>query len=210
MRLRKVKNAHQILADCPYVINEPSKYKGQWNTLFKNNNPIHIEIGMGKGKFILDNALRYPNINFIGIEKYDSVLSKAVKKIDSKINNLYFVCIDALSINTIFEKEIKRIYLNFSDPWPKEKHAKRRLTSDSFLLKYEDLFNDEKEIYMKTDNRQLFEYSLVSLTESNYKFNEISLDLHHKKANVITTEYEEKFIKQGKNIYYLKAYKQKM
>lgn len=209
MRLRNIKNSKEIINDSNYVIKEPEKYKGKWNTLFNNNNPIYIEIGMGKGKFILENALRYPNINFIGIEKYDTVVVRALKKIDKhKINNLKIIRYDAKDLENIFDKEVDLIYLNFSDPWPKERHSKRRLTSGQFLNIYDKIFKDSKYIIMKTDNRNLFEYSIESFSNNGYKLKNISLDLHNSNfRDIITTEYEDKFIKDNMIIYYMECYK---
>jgi tRNA (guanine-N7-)-methyltransferase len=207
MRLRNVRNANTKITSSPYVINEPSIYKGKYKTLFNNNNPIHIEIGMGKGKFIIENALKYPNINFIGIEKFDSVIIRAVEKLENMdLPNLKLIRVDALEIDEIFDHEIKTIYLNFSDPWPKKRHADRRLTSPIFLNKYNVIFEVNKHITMKTDNRELFEYSLKSLTDYGYKIDNISLDLY--KINIednISTEYEEKFRAKGNIIYLLEA-----
>lgn len=203
MRLRNVKGAKEIIESSNYVVLNYKDYKGNYHELFGNNNPIYIEIGMGKGNFIIENALRYPNINFIGIEKYDSVMVRAVEKVENKeINNLKFIRIDANKIEEIFDKEIDRIYLNFSDPWPKVRHEKRRLSSTNFLEKYDNIFKNEKRIIMKTDNRKLFEFSIISFTEYGYKINDISLDLHNDdiKDN-IETEYEKKFSSMGFPIY---------
>ena len=133
MRQRNVKNKEEIITSSKYFLNNPENYIGKWNTYFQNNNPIYIEIGMGKGQFIIKNAKRYPNINFIGIEKYDSILALALKKINVELPNLVMIRIDAFNIDSIFKEEIGTIYLNFSDPWPKKRHAKRRLTSFEFL-----------------------------------------------------------------------------
>ena len=208
MRLRNVKNKEEILNSCDILIKDFGSVKGKWHKEFNNNNPIYIEIGMGKGKFIIENALRYPNINFIGIEKYDSVLARAVQKVPSDIKNLRFVRVDAKNINDVFDKEVDRIYLNFSDPWPKDRHAIRRLTSEKFLKMYEEIFKDTKEIYQKTDNRKLFEYSIISLVKNGYMLEDICLDLHNSdRENIITSEYEEKFVKNNNTIYYLVAKK---
>ena len=203
MRLRNVTGAKDRINISDYSIKEPYKLKGHYDELFKNGNPIHLEIGTGKCDFLIAMAEKYPNINFIGIEKYDSVLVRAIEKIDAKkLSNIYFMREDALNIENIFEKEISKIYLNFSDPWPKERHAKRRLTSANLLSKYDSIFKNEKIIQMKTDNRHLFEYSLVSMSDYGYKIAEISLNLYEDdiKDN-IPTEYETKFVNQGKNIY---------
>ena len=192
MRLRNIKNADEIVNNSKYVINEIDE-----NT-FKNNNPIYLEIGMGKGDFIINNAIQNPNINYIGIEKYKSVLVKAVQKLEDKeIDNLKIICMDAKEINVLSTK-IDLLYLNFSDPWPKKRHALRRLTSPIYLEKYENIFKDKKHIIMKTDNRKLFEYSIKSFTDYGYKIEDIFLDLY--KENIednIPTEYEKKFRDKG-------------
>jgi len=164
---------------------------------------------MGKGTFIYENALKYPDINFIGIEKYDSVMVRAIEKVENiELNNLKFIRMDATKIEEVFDKEIDRIYLNFSDPWPKVRHEKRRLTSLNFLEKYDSIFNKEKRIIMKTDNRKLFEFSIVSFTNYDYKINEISLDLHNDEViDNIETEYEKKFSSKGFPIYKIDVYK---
>lgn len=205
MRLRKVKGAEEKINSSSYVIKNPEIYRGQFSKVFGNTNPIYIEIGMGKGKFIVENAKRYPSINFIGIEKFDSVLVRALEKVETEdIPNLKFIRMDAKEIENIFEKEISKIYLNFSDPWPKDRHAKRRLTSDYFLKRYDSIFQDKKEIEMKTDNRKLFEYSILSFHQYLYQILDISLDLHEDNyPENITTEYEEKFCKKGQPIYYI-------
>ena len=209
MRQRNVKNKKEILANSKYLVNNPKDHLGRWYELFQNSNPIYIEIGMGKGNFILENAKRYPEINFVGIEKFDSIMALAIKKIEiEELSNLKLIRMDASEINSVFHKEIGKIYLNFSDPWPKPRHAKRRLTSDAFLNKYDEIFAKEKIIEMKTDNRKLFEYSLVSFNANGYKIKEISLDLHKDNyENNIMTEYEEKFSSQNNPIYYVKLEK---
>lgn len=208
MRLRNVKNKEEIMASSDYLIKDIYKYKGNWSKLFNNNNPIYIEIGMGKGKFLIENARKYPNINFIGIEKFDSVVAKCLPKIPDDLVNLYVIRMDAIEIDKVFFKEIDRIYLNFSDPWPKKRHNLRRLSSKVFLEKYENIFKDKKEIYMRTDNRELYIYSLTSFSENNYKLKDISFDLHNSSSNdLITTEYEDKFVQEGIPIYSVVAYK---
>ncbi len=200
MRLKHIKNADKIIESSPYLILNPENYKGKWNDLFNNENDIEIEIGTGKGKFIINKAIDNPNINYIGIEKYDSPLVSAVKKLeDIHINNLKLICMDALNIENIFDKEITKIYLNFSDPWPKKRHEKRRLSSKIFLDKYENIFKDKKQIQMKTDNDDLYEYSLISFEENGYDI--IKTDTNY--IDKYTTEYEDKFIKNGKNINYI-------
>lgn len=197
MRLKHIKNADIIINNSPYLVKEPTKYKGNWNELFGNNNDIEIEIGTGKGKFIISKAIDNPNTNYIGIEKYDSPLVSAVKKLENlEIKNLKLICYDALFIEELFDKEISKIYLNFSDPWPKKKHAKRRLSSTEFLKKYDNIFKNEKIIEMKTDNDDLYEYSIESFTNNGYEV--IKTDTNY--FDKYTTEYEDKFIGLGKNI----------
>lgn len=202
MRIRNVKNKEEILNSSTYLITDGSIYKGKWPQVFGNDNPIYIEIGMGKGKFLIENALKYPNINFIGIERFDSILARAVVKIPEECSNLRILRMNAIDIEKVFDKEVSRIYLNFSDPWPKKRHSNRRLTSKLFLMKYDNIFKDTKEIHFKTDNQTLFEFSLESLTNYNYKLDLVSLDLHNSPIeDNITTEYEEKFHEAGKRIY---------
>ena len=208
MRLRNVKNKEEILSSCNILIRELEGLKGKWKEKFNNDNPIYIEIGMGKGDFIIQNAIQYPNINFIGIEKYDSVISRAVQKVRDGINNLLFLRMDAKDIEKVFDKEIDRLYLNFSDPWPKDRHARRRLTSYEFLNRYENIFKKDKEIHQKTDNRNLFEFSVISLVNNGYKLEDLSLDLHNSnRENIIMSEYEKKFVGRNNIIYYLVAKK---
>ena len=214
MRLRKVKDADiKLEENIKYFVSNPNEYKGKWNELFKNTNPIHIEIGCGKGKFILELAKRNPDINYIAIEKYDSVLLRVSEKLledEYEYNNLKITILDAKEINEFFsEGEVSRIYLNFSDPWPKNHHAKRRLTSKLFLDQYRNILTKDGEIHQKTDNRGLFEYSLESFNENGWKLSNISLDLHkdlEKYPINITTEFEEKWSPNGP-IYRLEARK---
>lgn len=207
MRLRNVKNKEEIMNNSKYLIKNYFDYKGNWREVFGNDNPIYIEIGMGKGKFIIENAKMYPDINFIGIEKYDSVIAKSLQKIPEGLDNLVMIRADALNIEDIFSKEIERIYLNFSDPWPKNRHHLRRLSSKVFLEKYENIFKDVKEIHMRTDNRDLYTYSLVSFSENGYILKKISFDLHQDDMPLITTEYEDKFSKDNMPIYYVECIK---
>jgi len=202
MRLRNVKGASTIIENSSFIIKDYKEYKGKYKTIFKNDNPIHIEIGMGKGDFIIGMAKKYPEINFIGIEKFDSVIVRAIEKLDKEIPNLRLIRMDATEIEEIFDREIDTIYLNFSDPWPKNRHENRRLTSLKFLKRYDSLFKNEKTIIMKTDNRKLFEFSLIEFNNYNYKFEEISLDLYKDdiKDNV-QTEYERRFHELGFPIY---------
>lgn len=208
MRLRNVKNKETIMEKSKFLIRDEGNYRGKWNSVFKNNNPIEIEIGTGKGNFIIEKALTNPNINYIGIERYDSVIVRALERIPDSVTNLKLIRMNAIDIDKIFDKEVYTIYLNFSDPWPKKRHALRRLTSKVFLEKYEEIFKGEKNIYQKTDNQNLFEYSIINLTNYGYKIEDISLDLHNSQIEGnIETEYEKKFSENGNKIYYLHAKK---
>ena len=208
MRLKHVKGANEIIIKGKYYVDNPYQYKGNWHKLFNNNNPIKIEIGMGKGNFIIESAKRYPNINFIGIEKFDSVIVRAIQKSDElELNNLKIIRVDANKLMEIFDKEIDTIYLNFSDPWPKERHSKRRLTSPIFLDIYDNIFKDKNKIIMKTDNISLFNYSIDSLVEHGYKIKYQTNDLNVLDEDNIMTEYEEKFHNLGIKINKLKAIK---
>lgn len=209
MRLKCVKGAKEKVESSSYVILDYEKYKGNYKKIFGNDNPIYIEIGMGKGNFIIENAKRYPNINFIGIEKYDSVIVRAVEKLDDiLLPNLKLIRMDALNIESVFDHEIDTIYLNFSDPWPKARHARRRLTSCEFLKKYDKIFTDKCHIIQKTDNRKLFEYSIKSLTDYGYKIEDISLNLYDDDTNLnIQTEYEVKMLEKNMVIYKIEVMK---
>ncbi len=208
MRIRNIKNAKEIVNNSKYVVNDFDNYKYNLNKLFKNNNPIHLEIGMGKGQFIMKMAKKYPNINFIGVERYDSIVARAVKKLeDSNLNNVRIIIMDALNLGDYISHEIDTIYLNFSDPWPKKRQAKRRLTSQVFLNIYDDLFKNKKRIVMKTDNKGLFASSIVSLSNYGYVFKNVSLDLANSDIENETTEYEEKFMNKNEFINYLEAEK---
>ena len=206
MRLKNVRGANEIIIKGKYYIDDPFINIGNWHKVFKNDNPIYIEIGMGKGNFIIENAKRYPNINFIGIEKYDSVIVRAIQKSDElEFDNLKIVRVDANRLSEIFDKEVDLIYLNFSDPWPKERHAKRRLTSPIFLKIYDDIFRKDEKIIMKTDNIDLFNYSLETLQEYGYNIISKTNNLNCLDENNIMTEYEEKFYNRGIKINKLEA-----
>lgn len=210
MRLKHKPWAAEYIQQHPdVIIPNPQDYKGKWNEAFGNDNPIHIEVGTGKGQFVLGMALQNPDINYIGIELFDSVIVCALEKIEveNKPSNLRLLKVDGAKLEEFFEKgDVDRVYLNFSDPWPKTRHAKRRLTHEGFLKIYENILVDNGEIHFKTDNRGLFEYSLVSMNEYGMALNYVSLDLH---ANMpednIMTEYEEKFSKLGQPIYRLEC-----
>ena len=200
MRMRNPKYKDEVINNCNFLI------KDEIN--FSNNNPLHIEIGMGKGNFILNKALLNPEINFIGIEKYSSVASVAIKKImEYNLPNLKVIISDIVDLEELLKNIVDVIYLNFSDPWPKKRHAKRRLTSENFLKLYDKLFKDKCMIIQKTDNDDLFSFSVESLKEYGYIIKEISYDLHSEDIPNTLTEYEEKFSKQGIKIKYLKAIK---
>lgn len=199
MRLRNVKNAKEIIDSNELVIT---------NNIYTNEKPLHIEIGCGKGTFIIEKAKQNPNINFIGIEKYESVLVRALQKIEDLPTNLRFMCIDAKNLPSYFNHNIDTIYLNFSDPWPKTKHAKRRLTSPIFLDIYNKISNNQINIKMKTDNKNLFAYSIQTFNNNNYYIEDISLDLPPDYENNIMTEYEQKFRKQNITINYINVTKE--
>ena len=194
MRMRNPKDKNELLNGCDYY------YEGS----FDNNNPVCLEIGMGKGQFILNMALNNPNINYIGVEKYSSVASVAIKKINEyKPSNLKVLIGDIASIEDLLDKKIDTIYLNFSDPWPKDRHAKRRLTSINYLQIYDQLFKDKPHIIQKTDNDLLFQFSLEEYKKYGYHINNISYDLHSENIPNIMTEYEEKFSNMGIKIKYV-------
>ena len=209
MRLKNVKNAKNIVNSSNYIVENPEEHKGNWNKVFDNDKEIYIEIGMGKGDFIIGMAKLYPNINFIGIEMFDSVMARAVQKLEEEnIPNLKLIRMDANEIENVFDKEIDRIYLNFSDPWPKNRHSKRRLTSHTLLSKYDNVFKDEKIIMQKTDNIDLFAFSIESLSTYGYTLKNVTLDLvNNPIENNVETEYEKKFKAIDKKICRLEAYK---
>lgn len=209
MRLRHIPGAEQMIEESPYVIQKPEERKGKWHEVFGNHNPIHIEVGMGKGKFIMELARTNPEVNFIGIERYSTVMLKALQKREQlQLSNIYFMCVDAKNMAEIFEPgEVARIYLNFSDPWPKDRHAKRRLTSPQFMEVYDKILSRDGRVEFKTDNGGLFDYSLESVPEAGWKILESTFDLHHSdmaEGNVMT-EYETKFAAEGKPICKLTA-----
>ena len=167
MRLRNIRGSKDVIASCPFVVQEPESCRGRWAEIFGNENPIHIEVGMGKGRFLMDMAVLHPEINYVGIEMYDSVLLRAVQKrekLETEIKNLFFIRMDARQLPEVFaEGEVDRIYLNFSDPWPKDRHAKRRLTSHEFLARYEKILKKDGTLEFKTDNKDLFDFSLEEM-----------------------------------------------
>lgn len=211
MRLRNVPGARETIIENQFSIQEPEQKKGKWAEIFGNDHPIHIEVGMGKGQFIIEMAKRNPEINYIGIEKYSSVLVRAVEKLeDFEQNNLRLIRMDAENIEEVFDKdEVDRIYLNFSDPWPKDRHAKRRLTSTRFLERYNNILTPEGRVMFKTDNKDLFDFSLEQVEEAGWILENHTYDLHHSEYNEenVMTEYEEKFSAKGNPICRLVAYR---
>ena len=204
MRLRNVKGSRETIAANEFVVQEEETMKGKWKERFGNDNPINIEIGMGKGKFIMEMAKRNPDINFIGIEKFSSVLVRAIEKQnEEKLPNLLFIRMDAEYIENVFDKgEVDYIFLNFSDPWPKDRHAKRRLTSVQFLNRYVNILANGGGVTFKTDNRPLFDFSLEQVEEAGWKLNNVTFDLHNSEyaeGNVMT-EYETRFSEMGNPI----------
>jgi len=210
MRLRNVKNANEILENSKYFIKDYKNNKGKYiyGDIFPKSQPIHLEIGMGKGDFIIDMASKHPDINFIGVEKYESVACRAIEKLDKlDLSNVKVMCLDAECLNDVFDSEIDVIYLNFSDPWPKKRHAKRRLTSEIFLNVYDKIFRNDCVIIQKTDNVNLYVSSIISLMNHGYEIVDYNTDLANSGYENSLTEYESKFISQGIKINYLKAVK---
>ena len=210
MRLRNIPGAKDAIAESIYVIQNPQENKGNWDKVFPQHQPVHLEVGMGKGRFLMDMAKLHPEINYIGIEMYDSVLLRAIQKKEAlaeegqELSNLKFMRMDARLLPEVFEKgEVSRIYLNFSDPWPKARHAKRRLTSRQFLTRYDQILVPEGKVEFKTDNRELFEFSLEEVKDAGWNLDAFTFDLHHdaqmSEGNVMT-EYEEKFSSMGNPI----------
>ena len=210
MRLRNIPGADEAIADSPHCIQEPMAEKGRWHLIFGNENPIHIEIGMGKGQFIMKLAKEHPDINYIGIERYSSVLLRALQKMEIEpLPNIRFLCMDASIITEVFDKEeVAKIYLNFSDPWPKERHAKRRLTSRQFFERYDNILAGNGVVEFKTDNDDLFAFSMEEVAEAGWTLDAHTFDLHHdpvlNEGNIMT-EYEEKFSSLGHPIHKLIA-----
>jgi len=205
VRLRNISGSREMIADSKYVIQDAENQKGKIKTYFEKEQPIRIEIGMGKGRFIMQMAEENPEINFIGIEKYSSVLLRAIQKMEqNELPNLRFIRMDAEDITEVFEKgEVDRIFLNFSDPWPKDRHAKRRLPSKEFLKRYDEILKKDGVIEFKTDNRDLFDFAVEQLEPAGWKAEVITYDLHHDPVlceGNIMTEYEEKFSSMGNPI----------
>lgn len=206
MRLRNITGSREMIAESDYVVHEPNNYKGKWKEIFGNNHPIRIEIGMGKGRFIMDMARMNPEINYVGIEKYSSVLLRGIQKMETDpLSNLYFIRMDAEEITEVFgREEVARIYLNFSDPWPKDRHAKRRLPSREFLHRYDEILTKDGVIEFKTDNHDLFQFALEELEPARWHLDQVTEDLHHNEEMMhgnVMTEYEERFSSMGNPIY---------
>ena len=213
MRLRNIPGADAAITESVYCIKSPETHKGHWQEIFLSQQPLHIEIGMGKGRFLMDMAVLHPEINYVGIEMYDSVLLRAVQKrekLETEIKNLFFIRMDARQLPEVFaEGEVDRIYLNFSDPWPKDRHAKRRLTSHEFLARYEKILKKDGTLEFKTDNKDLFDFSLEEMKNAEgWELTAFTYDLHHdvvlSEGNVMT-EYEEKFSSIGNPICKMEA-----
>lgn len=210
MRLRNIPRAKEAIAQSSYVIQNPEQKKGNWDQVFARRQPVQIEVGMGKGKFLMELAALHPEINYVGIEMYDSVLLRALQKREEQeergeiLDNLFFMRVDARLLPEIFDRgEVDRIYLNFSDPWPKARHAGRRLTSREFLTRYEQILREDGILEFKTDNRPLFEFSLEEADAAGWKLEASTFDLHHDPvlcAGNVMTEYEERFSEKGNAI----------
>ncbi|MBB5172794.1 tRNA (guanosine(46)-N7)-methyltransferase TrmB [Texcoconibacillus texcoconensis] len=209
MRLRNKPWAAEKIANSPNIVPpNPSEYRGEWAAYFNHNGPIHVEVGTGKGKFLTEMAQAYPDVCFIGIEKFDSVIVSAIERAEkANLPNLVFLNEDVQELRSFFaEGEIDQLYLNFSDPWPKVRHAKRRLTHEGFLSMYQEVLKPKGEVHFKTDNQGLFEYSLESFSKYGLKLQNISLDLHNSDISFnVMTEYEEKFSERGNRIYRCEA-----
>lgn len=208
MRYNVVKNANEIINSSEYLIKNPTSFKNKWKELFKNNNPICLELGMGRGSFIIEMAKKNPNINYIGLELDKNQTATAIKNIkDLKLNNLKMICTDAAEIINIFGKEIDTIYLTFSEPWPKKQDAKKRFTAINYLKLYDRIFKKNKHIILKTDNKILFASSLETLSSYWYTFDVVSVDLHkdERKIDNVMTDFERQYYKEGRQIYYVDA-----
>lgn len=208
MEYKKVKDADKIIERSNFVINNPKEYKNKWHELFNNNNPIKLELGMGRGEFIINMAKQNPKINYIGLELDESQMATAVKRLSNQnIPNLKLICADAQNIIEFFGKEIDTIYLTFSEPWPKPVNERKRFTHENYLKLYDRIFKKNKHIILKTDNKGFFAYSLESLSKYWYVFDRVSLDLHHEENPIsnVMTDFEQQYFKEGRPIYYLDA-----
>ena len=210
MRLRNIAGAREVIAESPFVVHEEETQRGKWKQLFGNDAPLYVEIGMGKGQFLMEQARRNPHINFVGIEKYSSVLLRALQKQEEELlPNIKFIRMDAERIAEVFAPgEVQHLFLNFSDPWPKERNAKRRLMSHQFLGRYEHILADSALVEFKTDNRSLFSFALEELAAMKWEVSAVTYDLHHDpqlSQNNVMTEYEEHFSMRGNTICMLRA-----
>ena len=206
MRLRHIKGCEEFVANSPCTINEPESHKGRWQETFARRQPLHIEIGMGKGRFIRQMAALHPDINYLGIEIYESVMQKAIERLGEKPDNLFFLCMNAEILEDVFASgEVERIYLNFSDPWPKARHEHRRLTSPRFMAIYDKVLASDGTVEFKTDNEGLFDYSLEAIPQAGWQIIWQTRDLHSLDIDNVETEYEEKFSAKGNPIYKLIA-----
>lgn len=209
MRLRHIPGSEKEIEASPYVVQNPEEKKGRWNEVFGNERPIEIEVGMGKGRFIMELASLHPDINYVGIERYPSVLLRGLqKRAEMELDNIVFMCVDAKNLSEIFnQEEVQKIYLNFSDPWPKDRHTKRRLTSEEFMEVYDRILKPDGVVEFKTDNKGLFEYSLEAIPGDVWEIKESTFDLHHSEMGEgnVMTEYEEKFSLKGNPIFKLIA-----
>ena len=208
MRYNTVKDSDKIISRSAFVINNPFNYKNKWNDLFQNKNEIHLELGMGRGDFIINMAKKYPNINFVGLELDEGQIATAAKRLENnECKNLKLIKADARDLDKIFGREINTIYLTFSEPWPKKKDANKRFTHESYLRLYDRIFKKNKHIIMKTDNKILFASALESLSQYWYEFKRVSLDLHHDENNIenIMTDFEKQYFKENRQIYYVDA-----
>ena len=208
MRYNTVKDSDKIIRNSSSIVGNPQNYKNKWSDLFGNKNVIHLELGMGRGEFIINMAKKYPNINFIGLELDEGQIATAAKKLgDQSLKNLKLIKADARDLDKIFGKEIDTIYLTFSEPWPKKKDANKRFTHESYLRLYDKIFKKHKHIILKTDNKVLFASALKSLSQYWYEFERVSLDLHHDENNIdnVMTDFEKQYYKEGRPIYYVDA-----
>ncbi len=208
MRYNVIKDAQKIIDNSTYLVKDPQSYKNRWASLFGNNNPICLELGMGRGSFIIEMARLHPNVNYVGLELDKSQTATAVKMVgNKKINNLKMICGDAKDIINFFGKEIDTIYLTFSEPWPKKQDEKKRFTHESYLKLYDRIFRKNKHIILKTDNKILFSSALESLSKYWYVFDKVSLDLHNDERNIenVLTDFEKQYFKEHRKIYYLDA-----
>lgn len=205
MRLKNIPGAREHIAESQYVVENPELQKGIWREKFGNNHPLMIEVGTGKGRFIMDMAVLHPEINYVGIEKYSSVLLRGVQKLEEQqLSNVLFIRMDAEQILNVFaEDEVDRIYLNFSDPWPKDRHARRRLTSRQYLERYDRIMKLDGVVEFKTDNTDLFDFSLEEIEPAGWKLDSMTRDLHADPVMMqgnVMTEYEERFSSMGNHI----------